>query len=48
LASVTIFMDIPVMILALVIMFSAPKARHWLAIVKFLTQAWQEKLRLIW
>jgi uncharacterized membrane protein YphA (DoxX/SURF4 family) len=48
LASVTIFMDIPVMILALVIMFSAPEARHWLAIGKLLPQAWQEKLRLIW
>jgi len=48
LASVTIFMDIPMMILALVIMFSAPAARHWLAIGKFLPQTWREKLRLIW
>ena len=48
LASVTIFMDIPMMILALVIMFSAPKARHWLAIGKLLPQTWREKLRLIW
>jgi uncharacterized membrane protein YphA (DoxX/SURF4 family) len=48
LASVTIFMDIPMMILALVIMFSAPEARHWLAIGKFLPQTWREKLRLIW
>ncbi len=48
LASVTIFMDIPMMVLALVIMFSAPETRHWLAIGKFLPQAWQEKLKLIW
>ena len=48
LASVTIFMDIPVMILALVVMFSVPEARHWLAIAKFLPQTWREKLRLIW
>jgi uncharacterized membrane protein YphA (DoxX/SURF4 family) len=48
LASVTIFMDIPMMILALVIMFSAPEARHWLALGKILPQRWREKLKLIW
>ncbi|MFB3887446.1 MAG: MauE/DoxX family redox-associated membrane protein [Thermodesulfobacteriota bacterium] len=48
LASVTIFMDIPMMILALIVMFSAPQARQWLAIGKFLPQAWQKELRLIW
>ncbi len=48
LASVTIFMDLPMMALALVIMFSAPDARHWSAIGKFLPRTWQEKLRLIW
>ena len=48
LASVTIFMDIPMMVLALVIMFSALEARHWLAIGTFLPQTWREKLRLIW
>ena len=48
LASVTIFMDIPVVILALVIVYAAPEARHWLAIGKFLPKTWREKLRLIW
>ena len=48
LASVTIFMDIPMMILALAIMFSAPDARHWLAIGKLLPSKWEERLRLIW
>jgi putative oxidoreductase len=48
LASVTIFMDIPVMILALVIMFATPEARHWLAIGKFLPSQWKEKLNLVW
>jgi uncharacterized membrane protein YphA (DoxX/SURF4 family) len=48
LASVTIFMDIPMMVLALVIMFSAPEVRHWLAIGKFLPLQWKERFRLIW
>ena len=48
LASVTIFMDIPMMVLALVIMFSAPVARHWLAIGKLLPLSWRDKLHLIW
>ncbi len=48
LASVTIFMDIPMVVLALVIIFSVPRARHWLAIGKFLPLQWKEKLRLIW
>jgi putative oxidoreductase len=48
LASVTIFMDIPMMVLALIITFSAPEARHWLAIGKILPQRLEEKLRWIW
>jgi hypothetical protein len=48
LASVTIFMDIPMMILALVICFSAPEARHWLAIGQFLPSHWKERFNLIW
>ncbi|HPL28682.1 MAG TPA: DoxX family membrane protein [Anaerolineae bacterium] len=46
LASVTIYMDVPMMILGLIIMFS--NARHWLAIGAFLPQAWKDKLNLIW
>jgi putative oxidoreductase len=48
LASVTIFMDIPMIVLALVIIFSTPEARHWLAIGKFLSFQWKERFRLIW
>jgi uncharacterized membrane protein YphA (DoxX/SURF4 family) len=48
LASVTIFMDIPMMILALVIMLSGPNARHWYSIGKFLPLHWKERLRFIW
>ena len=42
----TIYMDVPMMILGLIIMFS--NARHWLAIGAFLPQAWKDKLNLIW
>ena len=48
LASVTIFMDIPMLVLALIIMFSAPAARHWLAIGKLLPLSWRDKLHLVW
>ncbi len=46
LASVTIYMDIPMLLLGLVIMFS--NARHWLAIGALLPQTWKDRLSLIW
>ena len=46
LASVTIFMDIPMLVLGLVVMFS--NARHWLAIGALLPQAWKDRLDLVW
>ena len=46
LASVTIFMDIPMLLLGLVVMFS--NARHWLAIGALLPQAWKDRLDLVW
>jgi putative oxidoreductase len=48
LASVTIFMDLPMMALALMIMFSAHDARNWAAIGRLLPKAWKERFRLIW
>ena len=48
LASVTIFMDIPMMFLALVVMWAPSEVRHWVSIGKKLPRAWKEKLRLIW
>lgn len=48
LASVTIFMDLPMMALALLIMFAPDQSRHWAAVGKLLTPAWKEKLRWIW
>ena len=46
LASVTIFMDIPMMLLAMVVLFSS--SRHWAAIGGLLPEGWRDKLRLIW
>lgn len=46
LASVTIFMDIPMMLLSLVVLFSA--SRHWAAIGALLPDQWKEKLSLVW
>ena len=48
LASVTIFMDLPVMFMALMVMFAAPEVRHWAAVGKILSQAWKNRLHLIW
>jgi hypothetical protein len=46
LASVTIFMDIPMLLIGLVIMFSS--SRHWLAIGGLIPAGWRKKLNLIW
>jgi uncharacterized membrane protein YphA (DoxX/SURF4 family) len=48
LASVTIFLDLPIMFMALMVMFSPPRARHWVAIGRRLSQTWRDKLYLIW
>lgn len=47
-ASVTIYMDIPMLIMGLVIMAAPASVRHWAAFGKWLTQTWQEKLNLVW
>lgn len=48
LASVTIFMDIPMLIFSAVVMFAAPGARHWVAIGSRLSEELKKKLYLIW
>jgi len=48
LASVTIFMDVPMMVLALIVMLSSPEARHWAAIGNLLPGTWKDKLHLAW
>jgi hypothetical protein len=46
LASVTIYMDIPMLLLGLYVMFSSQ--RHWVAIGGFLPAEWKKKLNLVW
>jgi putative oxidoreductase len=46
LASVTIYMDVPMLLMGLLVMFSS--SRHWLAIGGLIPQAWRKRLHLIW
>lgn len=46
LASVTIFMDVPMLLLAVAVMVSS--SRHWAALGALLPQAWKDRLRLVW
>jgi putative oxidoreductase len=48
LASVTIFMDIPMLIFAMVIFYAPESSRHWAAIGGLLPSAWKEKVRPVW
>jgi putative oxidoreductase len=48
LASVTIFMDIPMFLLALAVMLAPSPARHWLAFGRWLPERWKERLNRIW
>jgi uncharacterized membrane protein YphA (DoxX/SURF4 family) len=48
LASVTIFIDIPMVFFALAVMMAPSKTRHWAGLGKFLPTSWKEKLRLVW
>ena len=48
LASVTIFMDIPMVFFALAVMMAPPKTRHWASLGELLPASWKEKLRLVW
>ncbi len=48
LASVTIFMDLPMVVFAAVIFFAPDFSRHFAAIGKLLPKALKEKLRPVW
>jgi uncharacterized membrane protein YphA (DoxX/SURF4 family) len=48
LASVTIFMDLPMVALALVIFFAPPQSRHWASLGKWLPESWKERLGWVW
>jgi putative oxidoreductase len=47
-ASVTIYMDIPMLFMGLVIMAAPAAARHWASLGKWLPQEWKDKLNLVW
>jgi uncharacterized membrane protein YphA (DoxX/SURF4 family) len=48
LASVTIFMDIPMFILALIVMLAPSLARQWPAFGRWAPAKWKDRLNLIW
>jgi hypothetical protein len=48
LASVTIFMDIPMVIMGLGIMFAPPASRHWASFGTWLSDSWKDRLNLVW
>ncbi len=48
LASVTIFIDVPMIFFALAVMLSSPATRHWVAAGNLLPSDWKEKFILIW
>ncbi len=48
LASVTIFLDLPMMFLAMVVLWAPSDARHWKAVGNVLPKTWRERLRFIW
>ena len=48
LASVTIFMDIPMFLLSLVVTRAPSSARHWMAVGSRLSQMWKEELNRVW
>jgi len=48
LASVTIYMDIPMLIFSLIVMLAPFGSRNWRGLGNRLPGEWKEKLRLIW
>jgi uncharacterized membrane protein YphA (DoxX/SURF4 family) len=48
LASITIFMDVPMMFFALVVMMAPLKTRHWAGLGKYLPSELKEKLKWVW
>src|SRR5512136_177381 len=48
LASVTIFLDLPMMFFAMVVMLAPSDVRHWKTVGNVLPKTWRERLRFIW
>jgi len=47
-ASVTIYMDIPMLIMGIIIMAAPLASRHWVSLARFIPQMWKNKLNLVW
>lgn len=47
-ASVTIFLDLPMIFFAMVVMWAPSDVRHWKAVGNLLPKTWRERLRFIW
>jgi hypothetical protein len=48
LASVTIFLDLPMMFFAAIVIWAPSEVRHWKTLGNLLPGKWKERLRLIW
>jgi uncharacterized membrane protein YphA (DoxX/SURF4 family) len=48
LASITIFLDLPMMLFAIVVMWAPFDVRNWKSVGNFLPKAWRERLRFVW
>jgi len=48
LASITVFLDLPMMFFAIVVMWAPSNVRHWKAVGNFLPKIWKERLRFVW
>ena len=48
LASVTIYMDIPMAVMALLIVIAPDRSRHFAAVGRLLTKGWKKSMRFIW
>jgi uncharacterized membrane protein YphA (DoxX/SURF4 family) len=47
-ASLTIFLDLPMIFFAMVVMLAPSNVRHWKAVGNLLPKTWIERLRFIW
>ena len=48
LASVTIFLDLPMMFFAMIVIWAPSEVRHWKTLGNLLPGDWRERLRLVW
>jgi len=48
LSSVTIFLDLPMMLLAMLVMWASSDVRHWKAVGNVLPKTWKQRLRFVW